>query len=139
MSVFKENLGSKKIFSLVGWYTLGLVIILVAIQISKKSLLPNSALELEQLLILILIFGFGLWIGYTWNSGKLEKRRKMLLWESLTAREEEVAKLIIEGLSNKQISNELFIENNTVKTHLKNIYKKSRCNGRKEFSDKFYI
>lgn len=43
---------------------------------------------------------------------------------SLTAREKEIAKLILNGLTNKEIAIELKISTNTIKIHTKNIYKK---------------
>lgn len=42
----------------------------------------------------------------------------------LSERESEVLNLIVQGLSNNQISAQLFISNNTVKYHSKNIYSK---------------
>jgi PAS domain S-box-containing protein len=43
---------------------------------------------------------------------------------SLTKRQEEIVKLIIQGYSNRQISDKLFISEKTVKAHLNNVYKK---------------
>jgi DNA-binding NarL/FixJ family response regulator len=43
---------------------------------------------------------------------------------SLTKRQEEIVNLIIQGYSNKQISDRLFISEKTVKSHLNNVYKK---------------
>lgn len=44
----------------------------------------------------------------------------------LTKREEEIARLLIQGITNQDISEQLFISLPTVKTHASNIYKK--CN-----------
>ena len=44
----------------------------------------------------------------------------------LTPREIEIARLVKSGMTNKEISNQLFISKNTVKKHLQNIYNK--CN-----------
>jgi two-component system nitrate/nitrite response regulator NarL len=43
---------------------------------------------------------------------------------TLTAREREVLNLISEGLSAPDVATRLFIEQSTVKSHLKNIYSK---------------
>jgi ATP/maltotriose-dependent transcriptional regulator MalT len=42
----------------------------------------------------------------------------------LTARELEVAQLIVQGFSNEEISKKLFISRSTLKTHINSIYKK---------------
>ena len=52
------------------------------------------------------------------------RKSKSGLQPKLTRREEEIVNLIILGYSNKQISNTLFISENTVKTHLANIFSK---------------
>ena len=46
------------------------------------------------------------------------------LVESLTRREQEILQLIIEGSTNKQIAQDLFLELSTVKWHINRIYKK---------------
>ncbi|BHH85684.1 LuxR C-terminal-related transcriptional regulator [Desulforhopalus sp. 52FAK] len=50
--------------------------------------------------------------------------------EQLTEREIEVLRCIVAGLSNKKITEELFISMSTVKTHLRNIYSKLGVNSR---------
>ncbi|MGB4449691.1 MAG: response regulator transcription factor [Tepidanaerobacteraceae bacterium] len=50
--------------------------------------------------------------------------------EKLTDRELEILKLIAEGLTNNKIAKRLHISNNTVKTHIKNIYEKLHVNRR---------
>lgn len=49
---------------------------------------------------------------------------------SLTGREVEILKLISKGLSNSEIAEELGVTNNTIKTHIKNIYGKLQVNRR---------
>lgn len=44
--------------------------------------------------------------------------------ENITYRENEVLKLVIQGFSNKEIAEKLFITHHTVKAHLSQIYKK---------------
>ncbi|MBB2948503.1 DNA-binding NarL/FixJ family response regulator [Actinoplanes lutulentus] len=48
----------------------------------------------------------------------------------LTSREQEIAALLADGLSNRQISRRLFIEVSTVKNHVHNILEKLRLSGR---------
>jgi DNA-binding CsgD family transcriptional regulator len=52
--------------------------------------------------------------------------------DPLTAREEEVVQLLLSGMSNKEIAATLFISENTVKTHGRNIYSKYSVRGRAE-------
>ncbi len=50
----------------------------------------------------------------------------------LTSRECELVFYLLEGYSNKQIADELFISPHTVKTHMQNIFKKMECVSRSE-------
>jgi DNA-binding NarL/FixJ family response regulator len=50
--------------------------------------------------------------------------------DDLTARELEVLRLIREGYRNKQIADQLFISENTVNFHIKNLMEKLRANDR---------
>ncbi len=55
---------------------------------------------------------------------------------TLSKRETEIAKLIINGKTSKQISTELYISELTVKTHRKNISEKLKTNGVTDFINK---
>ncbi|MPN58824.1 HTH-type transcriptional regulator MalT [bioreactor metagenome] len=46
------------------------------------------------------------------------------LSDTFTHREKEIINCVLLGLSNREIASELFISENTVKTHLYNIYQK---------------
>ena len=52
--------------------------------------------------------------------------------DPLTAREQEVLQLILSGKSNREIAQALFISENTVKTHARNIYSKYDVSSRAE-------
>lgn len=52
--------------------------------------------------------------------------------KGLSAREREVATLAAKGLRNKEIANQLFVTEKTVKFHLTNIYKKLNTRSRTE-------
>lgn len=58
-----------------------------------------------------------------------------LLPGDLTLREREVAALIVEGMSLKEIAQELHISQNTMKTHSRNIYRKIGVKNKKELID----
>ncbi|GAL11922.1 transcriptional regulator VpsT [Vibrio astriarenae] len=48
-----------------------------------------------------------------------------LTYQNLTKREKQIIRLLGHGASNHQIADELFVSENTVKTHLHNIFKKN--------------
>jgi DNA-binding CsgD family transcriptional regulator len=53
-------------------------------------------------------------------------------WESLTGTEVTVARLVAEGLSNRDVASRLFISPHTVSGHLKNVFTKLAINSRVE-------
>jgi DNA-binding CsgD family transcriptional regulator len=61
----------------------------------------------------------------------LKKTKQTLI---LTERELEIARLISEGKTNKQIANKLFITENTAKVHVKNILKKLELKNRQQLA-----
>src|SRR5690606_16589175 len=56
--------------------------------------------------------------------------RDILIQKGLSNRESEVAELVTKGLSNKEVANQLFVTEKTVKFHLTNIYKKMNVKSR---------
>jgi DNA-binding CsgD family transcriptional regulator len=52
------------------------------------------------------------------------RRRPQLGWESLTPTEHRVVDLVVEGLSNPQIGERLFVSRRTVQTHLAHVFTK---------------
>src|SRR5205807_900393 len=56
--------------------------------------------------------------------GRGERKRPSVGWASLTPAELDVARLVAEGLANKDIGERLFISSRTVQTHLTHIYTK---------------
>ena len=55
-------------------------------------------------------------------------------WESLTKTELTVIGLVAEGLTNPQIANRLFVSAQTVKTHMKNVFRKLGVSSRAELA-----
>ncbi|MBC2703939.1 response regulator transcription factor [Desulfobacula sp.] len=66
-------------------------------------------------------------------SNKNEKKDDTWLKE-LSSREAEVAKWLVNGLSNREISEKMFISIRTVKAHLTSIFKKTGCHNRLELA-----
>ncbi len=59
------------------------------------------------------------------NAKELDDQKKDFRnWQSLTSKEKEVARLVSEGLLNKQIADELGIAERTVQTHRTMVYRK---------------
>jgi DNA-binding CsgD family transcriptional regulator len=56
--------------------------------------------------------------------------RDVLIQKGLSNREAEVAELVSKSLSNKEVANQLFVTEKTVKFHLTNIYKKMSVKSR---------
>ena len=56
--------------------------------------------------------------------------KDILTQRGLSHREAEVAELVSKGLSNKEVANQLFVTEKTVKFHLTNIYKKMAVKSR---------
>ena len=65
-------------------------------------------------------------VYFSFEAGKIYKStlEKNSLQPILTKREKEILKLVVEGLTNTQISRQLFISIDTVDTHRKNLYAK---------------
>jgi len=58
--------------------------------------------------------------------------RQLPAWDVLSRREQEIAQLVSEGLSTKQIAERAFISENTVKQHLKRVFAKTDVRNRAE-------
>ena len=66
-------------------------------------------------------------------SGSLDERLEAICSEfGLTPREKEIIELIYTGKSNKQIAEQLFLSESTVKTHIYNIFRKTEVGNRVE-------
>ncbi|HTY30456.1 LuxR family transcriptional regulator [Mycobacterium sp.] len=62
--------------------------------------------------------------------GRGERKRPSSGWESLTPAERDVARLVCEGLANKDIATRLFVSPRTVQAHLSHVYAKLGVNSR---------
>lgn len=68
----------------------------------------------------------------SWSKVKVDTPFESMKTNILTCREIEIIKLISLGRSNKKIADTLFLSELTVKTHLKNIFKKLNVSNRTE-------
>ena len=66
-------------------------------------------------------------------ANKSEKEEEAFL-KALSSREAEVAKWLVNGLSNSEIGEKMFISIRTVKAHLTSIFKKTGCRDRLELA-----
>jgi DNA-binding NarL/FixJ family response regulator len=66
------------------------------------------------------------------NLAKKAEARQAVPSPRLTSRELEVLKLVAQGMSNKEIAAELYISENTVKNHVRNILEKLHLHSRME-------
>lgn len=95
-----------------------------------------------------LFYGFCIWVVFGEESAgereeeeraeepTLEDYRGRLQELGLTKRETEVSLLVIQGLSNGEIAQELFISETTVKKHLSNVFAKLEISGREELRER---
>jgi len=66
------------------------------------------------------------------------KQNKFITRYQISKREKEIIYMILQGKSNKEIENELFISQNTVKNHIYNIFQKVGVNSRAQLT-KYFI
>jgi DNA-binding NarL/FixJ family response regulator len=64
--------------------------------------------------------------------GSSLKRSRRTLAEPLTERETQILRMVVEGSSNKAIANRLSLGEGTIKSHLRNIYRKLQVRTRAE-------
>ena len=58
------------------------------------------------------------------NDKDVQTDQFVRIWETLTPRQKDVTAYICLGLKNKKIAERLFISNETVKTHVQNVFRK---------------
>jgi len=122
------------IYGLVG----GLLIVLLKV-VEYRFLVIEHSIEIYGGLVAALFAGLGIWLGLKLTRNKekivikevpiaaaerftLNKARLAEL--GITPRELEILELIARGLSNREIAEQLFVSENTVKTHSSRLFDK---------------
>ncbi|MEP1489356.1 MAG: helix-turn-helix transcriptional regulator [Algibacter sp.] len=98
----------------------------------RAKIPPKRKINNNLITTLILCITFFL-LGFLLNSFfKIKRNRKTRLLKTLSVQERKIFKLIQQGESNKEISEEYNIGLSTVKTHVSSIYSKLKIKSRKE-------
>lgn len=131
------QLGNKKLF-LIGLTTVIIIAALAFNVVYFSSYYGISQINYINSLLLVpfilVVFSLGIFIEQYKHQEKLKKIDRF----SLTPKEKEVAKMILEKKKNQEIADTLYVELSTIKTHINNIYKKVGVNNRKELLNKLF-
>lgn len=134
-------------------YLLGIALLLLSIAISIRSSDGKINFVLHKyptlIFLMVVISSFLVAIYFIINkrkisslSDKIKEHSKIgsegfdALLNGLTERQREVYDLIISGKTNKEIMNELYIEQSTLKSHINQIYGKLNIKNRSELKSK---
>lgn len=71
-------------------------------------------------------------VTFVFDCGEPQGPHALPAWDVLSRREQEIAQLVSEGLTTKQIAERAFISENTVKQHLKRVFAKTDVRNRAE-------
>ena len=107
-----------------------------AIRLGIRACLPVRLLPAQIVAAVELSIGAGL-MCLPRASTKSSREEASALHEQavlaeLSSREKEVVALLVQGYSNTDIANKLFLSESTIKTHLRNTFKKMRVHNRSE-------
>ena len=119
--------------------TAGGLLIALLRWIEYRFLVVEHSVAIYGAMVAVLFAGFGIWLGFTLTRKKpevvvkevrvpvagpfvLDERRVSEL--AITPRELEILGLIATGLSNREIADQLFVSENTVKTHSSRLFDK---------------
>lgn len=121
-------------------YGLIMAAVLITLKLLEASFLyRHLSIEYYLSIIAVVFLILGVWFGNSKsksrevsqkiNSEHLQKKLNQL---GMSSREYEVICKLSEGLSNKEIGEALFLSENTIKTHLANIFSKLNAKRRTE-------
>lgn len=113
--------------------------LIVILKLSEyRFLVIEHSIEIYGGIVALLFAGLGIWLGLKLTkrpapvtvvqqvvpAGPFEPSEERIRELRLTKRELEILGLIAEGLSNREISEKLFVSENTVKTHSSRLFEK---------------
>lgn len=104
-------------------------------ELASYFLIKTEKKYTYSIILNILLGAILLFLVYIFYSKK--SKQKLSILEELSKQEINIKNHIIDGKSNKEIAEELFISLSTVKTHITNIYHKLNISNRKELIAKF--
>ena len=107
-------------------FALLILALLLLFQIGKYAMVSGHfKIEIAIAIIAIVFFFVGIYINkkslYKHKKASKEINHKKIDELEITNREYEVLQAIASGLSNKEIANQLFLSESTIKTHVSNL------------------
>lgn len=115
------------------YYGLAIALVVLLIKGADYNLFSRHiSIEVYSGILVLLFTGIGLWFGLRLTNPKVIVQTKVvealdayqLKAHGISEREFEILNLIIEGRTNQQIADQLFISLSTVKSHLQKTYQK---------------
>ena len=117
---------------------LAVLILLVSIGVLVFDIfhysLTYGLVEINSLnsLFLVPFIDLVCWLGVLLGKTKQTDEFDLAYHRKVTEREKEVISLILLGKKNKEISDELYVDISTIKSHINHIYRKTGVKSRKE-------
>lgn len=121
-------------------YAIILATVLIVLKLAEASFLfRRLSVEYYLSIIAVIFLVFGIWVGSKKKTDSKEvidfdpeELKERLTKLGMSQREYEVICKLADGLSNKEIGEALFLSENTIKTHLANIFSKLNAKRRTE-------
>jgi two-component system, NarL family, response regulator LiaR len=105
---------------------LGLIMLLIN-SFEYFFLVRMNAIEIYIGLIALIFLSVGLWLG---QPNKLTKEATIEMLPDYNSNSLGISKREFEGFSNQKIADTLFVSNNTIKTHISNLFLKLEAKNR---------
>lgn len=100
---------------------------------NKLVFLTTEVIENKYAISKLVNFLLGVLVtGLIYFVFRLQRKKNQAAISNLSKQEKNIQGLILQGKSNKEIADELFISLSTVKTHITNIYSKLKVSNRRE-------